>query len=66
MKFQFTKLDHLPRLSWCAILQYGEDAVQVFHGPWVETGESLFVEGAWDGDFGEYSFDTSEVFMGLG
>lgn len=66
MKFEFIKLDHLPRLSWCAQLRKDREVVEVFHGPWVETGENWFVEGAWDGEFDKHSFVTSEAFAGSG
>jgi len=52
MHFEFRPLDSLPRLAWCAHLRRGREAVEVRHGPWVETAPEWFVEGAWAGPFG--------------
>lgn len=38
----------------------------VHHGPWVETGDGFFIEGAWDGSFKEARFDRSCALMGSG
>jgi len=66
MKFDFRCLQHLPRLAWCARLRRGLETVLVIHGPWVETDSDLFLEGAWNGSFGEGSFQEATTFMGSG
>jgi hypothetical protein len=66
MRFAFTADPALPRLAWCARLERGSDRVHVRHGPWVETGADGFVEGAWDGAFGEGRFDAASSFAGSG
>lgn len=66
MEFQFHQIDTLPRLAWCAVIERGSEKVEVFHGPWVETCDFFFVEGAWDGPFKEGGFDMADAFMGSG
>ncbi len=66
MRFQYREFGHLPLLSWAAIVEKGSPCVTVFHGSGVETGTDLFVEGAWDKDFGRGAFDQSCAFMGTG
>lgn len=66
MFFEFEQVDELPRLAWCARLRAGEALVSVRHGPWVETSEDAFFEGAWDGDVEEGRFDTALTFAGTG
>src|SRR5262245_26573830 len=39
--------------------------VEVFHGPWVETADDFFFEGAWSGEFQSPEFDTTQC-MGSG
>ena len=58
--------ENLPRLAWCARIQESDAAIHVLHGPWVETWESGFVEGAWSGDFQDRDFDRSDAFAGTG
>ena len=53
MRFAFTRCDTLPRLAWCAHLRRGSGVARVYHGPWVETRDDWFVEGAWTGPFEE-------------
>ncbi len=40
--------------------------VEVLHGPWVETREDRFFEGAWDGSFQAGAFDDAVTFVGSG
>ena len=47
-------------------MRRNQDAVHVLHGPWVETREDRFFEGAWDGDFQTGAFDDAVSFMGSG
>ena len=66
MRFVYQKADSLPRLAWCARLSRGSLEVPVRHGPWVETREDRFFEGAWEGDFGAGRFDEAVAFTGSG
>ena len=66
MKLAIRQLDHLPRLSWCVTMKRSEPVAQVTCGPWVETGDGYFVEGAWDDRFEEHGFDRSYLLMGSG
>ena len=65
MNLTFERVDSLPRLAWCAEVRPGLEC-RVIHGPWVETHEEYFVEGAWDGPFAEGRFDESCLLMGSG
>ena len=66
MRLNFHAVPTFPRLAWCVRLEKGSRAADVFHGPWVETREDRFFEGAWDGDFGDGNFDRAENFIGTG
>jgi hypothetical protein len=66
MKLEFELIDSLPRLAWCARVRLGEDVVFVRHGPWVETREDCFFEGAWDGPFESSRFDEAVMLAGSG
>lgn len=66
MHFSFHLVESLPKLAWCAVLHRSDELVQVFHGPWVETNDRFFVEGAWDGQFKEGRFGISSLLMGSG
>ncbi len=64
MKLLCDRVPSLPPLAWCATIEAG--TVTLVHGPWVETGESAFVEGAWDGPFSEWAFADAAAFAGTG
>lgn len=64
--FCFHRAPSLPRLAWCASLTAVRDVVDVWHGPWVETTSTGFVEGAWDGDFAAGRFDQAPTLYGSG
>jgi hypothetical protein len=66
MRLDFQLVERLPKLAWVARVHRDEERVDILHGPWVETRGASFVEGAWDGDFGEGGFDTAISFMGSG
>lgn len=66
MRFDFRRVDQLPRLAWCATLTRGHDSVVVHHGPWVETRDDCFFEAAWDGDFRAGRFDEAATMLGTG
>src|SRR6185503_13245895 len=65
MRLSFRQIDALPRLAWCATLVEGHDTVEVLHGPWVETADGFFCEGAWSGPFASREID-SNILMGSG
>jgi len=66
MKIEFQLISSLPRLAWCACLPKNEGVVRVLHGPWVETRDDCFFEGAWDGSFNAYRFDEASMMAGSG
>jgi hypothetical protein len=66
MKIKFELITTFPRLAWCAKIQKDEDMVTVRHGPWVETRDECFFEGAWDGSLDELRFDEAVTFTGSG
>jgi hypothetical protein len=55
----------LPALSWCARARPGMP-ITVRHGAGVETRRDGFVEGAWNGPFDAFDFDTATTFTGTG
>jgi hypothetical protein len=65
MRLNFENSPKLPRLAWCAKFQKEQDTVELLHGPWVETAEDFFCEGAWSGDFLSRDLDTG-LLMGSG
>jgi hypothetical protein len=66
MRYLFIRCDTLPRLGWCAHLSHGSRIVRVYHGPWVETRDDWFVEGAWTGDFEKGDLDAALFLVGSG
>ena len=66
MKFDFFQLSSIPKLAWACRLSRAIDVVKVYCGPWVEIGESDFIEGAWNLPFTEKEFDKTAVFFGSG
>ena len=66
MQLVYEEREGLPKLAWLAVFRRGEAAVRVLHGPWVETREGFFVEGAWDGDFAKGDFADAPMLMGSG
>lgn len=65
MIFQFELKPQLPRLAWAASV-LPREPVRVVHGAWVEVHEHAFVEGAWDGPFGDLRFDEATMLVGSG
>ncbi len=65
MKLLYRHIESLPRLAWCARMEKFSDVVEVFHGSWVETCDTFFVEGVWDGPFAQGSFGDAYL-MGSG
>jgi len=66
MRFSYTRCDSLPRLGWCAHLRRGSGVARVYHGPWVETRDDWFVEGAWTGQFERGELDKALFLVGSG
>lgn len=66
MRFSFTSNDALPRLAWCARLDRGSSTVHVDHGPWVETSDDFFIEGAWNRPFRERRPSQATACLGSG
>jgi hypothetical protein len=64
--FEFRPVASLPRLAWCARLRRGEEAVRVLHGAAVETAGHWFVEGVWNGPFGEAGILDATMLLGSG
>ena len=66
MRFEFIHCATLPRLAWCAHLRRGGGVASVYHGPWVETHDEWFVEGAWTGPFEKGELDEASFNVGSG
>ena len=64
MQLMFVSEESWPPLSWCA--HVSQTHAIVHHGSGVETAETWFCEGVWDGPFEEGSFSTSDNFFGSG
>lgn len=65
-EFRFHENPLLPRLAWCTRLTRSTPVVDVEHGSWVETGRDYFVDGVWNGPFGDRRFSRFEVMLGSG
>ena len=66
MRFEFVACATLPRLGWCAHLRRDSGVARVYHGPWVETRDDWFVEGAWTGPFERGEIDSAGFNVGSG
>ena len=66
MKIEFQLISSLPCLAWCACLRKNAGVVRILHGPWVETRNDCFFEGAWDGPIEAYRFDEASMLAGSG
>jgi hypothetical protein len=65
-QLDFIQSSSLPRLAWCAVIGESDHKVVIRHGPWIEVGESSFVEGAWSGPYCEMDFAHASTFTGSG
>lgn len=65
-RFRFRLIPSLPRLAWCAQFSAGKSEILVEHGPWVESGDTFFVDGAWDAPFDDGRIDLATVVLGSG
>lgn len=66
MYFEFQLVNVLPKLAWAAAIHRGQPRVRLLHGPSVELRENAFFEGAWDGRFEDFAFDSALSCMGSG
>lgn len=66
MRFEFIPSPHLPRLAWWARITRGIRAIELHHGPWVETRGDWFAEAAWDGPFSRSGFESATHLTGTG
>lgn len=66
MRLEFQLCPNLPRLAWAARLRSRDSVARILHGPWVETRDHCFFEGAWDGPFDGCRFDEALTFAGSG
>jgi hypothetical protein len=66
MRFVFHSEDSLPKLAWCAEMSRKDEQIHVYHGRNVETTDTFFVEGAWNGSFADGDFASSSLLMGSG
>ena len=66
MRFRFTQKKTLPRSAWLAHLKKDDATIEVFHGSSVEQHDDFFVEGAWDGDFGQGDILEANTLLGSG
>ncbi len=65
-RLEYIRSAALPKLAWCAVLAEGDNKVVVRHGPWIEVGDSAFVEGAWSGPYVDMGFPNALTFTGSG
>ena len=66
MRLRFEEHQELPRLAWLLELRDGDTTAVLHHGPWVETAERFFCDGAWDGEFARGEIAVSGLLMGTG
>lgn len=66
MRFKYEISYEIPKLSWGLRLGKGDNTIHVVHGSGVDVRESVFVEGAWDGDFTLGNIDLVETLAGSG
>ncbi len=66
MRFEYVPCATLPKLAWCAQLARESGIARIFHGPWVETRDAAFVEGAWSGAFELGEIDRARFNVGSG
>ena len=64
MKFNFIQLNSLPKLAWAGLIKRNTETIDLYCGPWIEKGDSDFVEGAWNLPFERKEFEKATVFFG--
>jgi len=65
-QFNFLIDSDLPRLAWCARVERLNPRVDVRCGPWVESCDDAFYEGAWAGKVDQKEFDTATTSLATG
>lgn len=55
-----------PKLAWVARVEEGSRAIEVFHGPMVETADDWLAEAVWAGRFSCGDFDQTDLVYGSG
>ena len=66
MRLEYRCNPRLPKLAWCAEVDLAARTVMVNHGPAVETRDTFFIEGAWNGEFAAGEFSQTECVFGSG
>lgn len=66
MKIVPKLLGDWPKLAWTAAFKKGSSAIEVCHGPMVETAPDWLAEAVWAGDFVEGGFDRTDLVFGTG
>lgn len=64
----FNTLNTLPRFAWAAEIVPSKDTMTVHHGSGIEKSPDgkAIVEGAWNGNFEDFTFHDASVFSGTG
>lgn len=65
-KFQYFVHQRLPKLGWGMCVHGDSEIVDVHVGTQVETNDSFFVAGVWDGNFLDGMFDQADFLCGSG
>jgi len=60
------RIPSLPPLAWALRMTHDTDDVTLWAGRNVELGAGWFLEGAWDGEYSEFTFDTTLNLFGTG
>jgi hypothetical protein len=66
MRLKFIPVAKWPKLAWTATMSPGQEEIEVWHGPMVETSALWCVEAAWAGRFEEGNFDLTDMIFGTG
>ncbi len=66
MKLVYDAVEVLPMLAWIARCDFGRNEVLVRHGKGVETRETFFIEGVWDGPFERGDLANTDCVFGSG
>ena len=66
MKLTYKPIAGWPRLAWAAVGADGGQAVEIYHGPCVETADQWCVEAVWAGDYSAGDFDRTDLVFGTG
>lgn len=59
MIFNYTVNQNIPQAAWCAVVEEGNEAINVELGRSVPHNALFFVVGVWDGDFQSGRFDSA-------